>query len=176
MDDLKKYIYIKNVLSKDERNLLFNYAKLKNKINKSDFCKYTNLGETAIYGDPIVESLLESKKQFFEKHCNLELNESYSYWRLNKKFSSLSKHKDRPGCEITVSVNVEADCEWPLFIDGQRILINPGDGVLYFGAKQEHWREEYDGDYSLNIFFHYVNKNGKFKDFTYDTRHSLGIK
>ena len=30
MDDLDKYVYIENILSKDERELLFNYAKLYN--------------------------------------------------------------------------------------------------------------------------------------------------
>jgi len=175
MDDLNKYIYIKNILSNDERELLFNYAKLYNLSNQTTFCQQTPLNETIRYGDPVTDSLLQSKKQIFEKASNFELIETYSFWRLYKKFSSLKKHTDRPSCEVTISVNVKADNEWPLFIDGEKIIIKPGDGVLYFGGKFEHWREEYNGDYSFQIFFHYVLKNGEFKNLKWDGRQTLGI-
>lgn len=175
MDDLDKYIYIQDILSNDERELLFNYAKLYNITNTTSFCEQTPLHETNRYGDPVTDALLQSKKQIFEKASNLELIETYSFWRLYKQFSSLEKHVDRESCEVTVSVNIKADCEWPLFIDNERIIIKPGDGVLYFGGKLEHWREEYDGDYSLQVFFHYVLKNGKFKNLKWDGRQSLGM-
>jgi len=174
MDDLNKYIYIENILSNDERELLFNYAKLYNLSNLTNFCNQAPLNETIRYGDPVTDSLLESKKQIFEKASQLELIETYSFWRLYKKFSSLKKHKDRPSCEVTISVNIKADREWPLFIEGEKIIIKPGDGVLYFGGKSEHWREEYDGDYSFQIFFHYVLKNGNFKNLKWDGRQNLG--
>tara|TARA_R110000823_G_scaffold283627_1_gene401798 strand:- start:55 stop:594 length:540 start_codon:yes stop_codon:yes gene_type:complete len=175
MDDLDKYTYIKDILSNDERELLFNYVKLFNKTNITSFCTQTPLHETIKYGDPVTDALLQSKKQIFEKASNLELIEAYSFWRLYKKFSSLEKHVDRKSCEVTISVNIKADREWPLFIGGERIIIKPGDGVLYFGEKLEHWREEYDGDYSLQVFFHYVLKNGRFKHLKWDGRQSLGM-
>ena len=174
MDDLNKYVYVENILSKDERELLFNYVKLFNINNRDNFCSQCKLHETFRYGDPITDSLLQSKKQIFEKEANLNLIETYSFWRLYKKFSSLEKHTDRESCEVTVSVNVAADLEWPLFIGNERIIIKPGDGVLYFGAKVEHWREEYDGDYSLQIFLHYVLKDGKFTEYKWDKREYLG--
>mgnify|MGYP003111594638 CR=1 FL=1 len=174
MDDLDKYVYIENILSKDERELLFNYVKLFNINNKDNFCSQCKLHETFRYGDPITDSLLQSKKQIFEKEANLNLIETYSFWRLYKKFSSLEKHTDRESCEVTISVNVAADLEWPLFIGNERIIIKPGDGVLYFGAKVEHWREEYEGDYSLQIFLHYVLKDGKFTEYKWDKREYIG--
>ena len=175
MDDLNKYIYINNILSKDERKLLFDYAKIFNISNRKNFCDQCSLGETYRYGDPIVDSLLVSRKDIFERASKLKLIESYSFWRLYKKFSSLEKHTDRDSCEVTVSVNVAADLEWPLFIDNERVIIHPGDGVLYFGAKFEHWREEYDGDHSLQIFLHYVLEDGKYKNNKWDKRQCLGV-
>ena len=175
MDGLNKYIYIDNILSNDERRLLFDYVKIFNISNKTYFCEQCSLGETYKYGDPIADSLLVSKKDIFERASKLKLIETYSYWRLYKKFSTLKKHTDRDSCEVTVSVNVAADVEWPLFIDNERIIINPGDGVLYFGAKSEHWREEYEGDHSLQIFLHYVLENGKFKNNKWDGRPCLGV-
>ena len=175
MDGLNKYIYIDNILSNDERRLLFDYVKIFNISNKTNFCEQCSLGETYKYGDPIADSLLVSKKDIFERASKLKLIETYSYWRLYKKFSTLKKHTDRDSCEVTVSVNVAADVEWPLFIDIERIIINPGDGVLYFGAKSEHWREEYEGDHSLQIFLHYVLEDGKFKNNKWDGRPCLGV-
>ena len=176
MDDIKKYVYIKNILSKDERDMLFNYAKMYNAQNKCVFEKHSALLETFEYGGSLTDSLLVSKKKQIEQASNLKLIETYSYWRLYKKFSDLSKHTDRDSCEVTVSVTVKSDLkDWPLFIDGERIIIEPGDGVLYFGNKLKHWREEYEGDYSFQIFFHYVLENGKFKDYKWDKRELLGI-
>tara|TARA_R100000773_G_C4216334_1_gene115020 strand:- start:267 stop:812 length:546 start_codon:yes stop_codon:yes gene_type:complete len=176
MDDLKKYVYIKNILSKDERDMLFNYAKMYNAQNKYYFDPQTDLLETCKYGDTLTDSLLASKKKKIEQASNLKLIETYSYWRLYKKFSDLKKHTDRNSCEVTVSVTVKSDLkDWPLFIDGEKIIIKPGDGVLYFGNKLKHWREEYLGDYSFQIFFHYVLANGKFTDHKWDKRELLGI-
>ena len=174
MDVLKKYIYIENILSNDERKLLFNWIKLFNHNNLTNFDTQTILGETYLKGDALIDSLLISKKDIFEKESNFKLIESYSFLRLYKKFSTLKPHKDREACEVTVSVNVEADSEWPLFIDDERIIIKPGDGVLYFGGKLKHWREEYNGDYALQIFFHYVKKGGEFEKFKYDQKGFLG--
>ena len=99
-----------------------------------------------------------SRKKRIEKEANLKLIETYSYWRLYKKFSSLKKHVDRKSCEITVS-----------------IIIEPGDGILYFGGKHWHWREEYQGDYALKLFLHYVLADGEFTEYKYDKRESLGM-
>jgi len=177
MDDLKKYFYIKNLLSESERDLLFNYAKIYNLKNrqKTGFCVQTDLGETYRHGDPVTDAIVWSRKKRIEKETNLKLIETYSYWRLYKKFSTLKKHIDRQSCEITVSINVKADLEWPLFIGDEKIIVEPGDGVLYFGGKHWHWREEYQGDYALKLFLHYVLANGEFTEYKYDKRESLGM-
>jgi hypothetical protein len=92
------------------------------------------------------------------------------------RFSKLLKHTDRPSCEITVSVNVKSDKEWPIFIGDKKYIIKPKDGILYYGAGVSHWRDEYDGDFNAQIFLHYVEKNGKYKDYLYDKRKYLGFK
>jgi len=176
MDELKnKFTYINNILSDDERILIFNYAKLFhiNNINSFDD-KQTGLGETFKYGDPLMDSLILLKKDLIEKHSNLKLIETYTYWRMYIKNSLLEKHLDRESCEVTISLNIGSDKVWPLFIDDEEIIIKPGDGVLYFGAKLPHWRNEYDGDYACQVFLHYVLENGKYTDFKYDKRPYLG--
>ena len=47
-------------------------------------------------------------------------------------------------------------------MDGKKINLKPGDGVIYKGHDIEHWREPYEGDYHMQVFLHYVDANGKF--------------
>jgi hypothetical protein len=170
-------IYIKNILSKDELNLIWGYMKIFHASNRDYFDFHqTALGETHRYGDPLIESLLLSKKDIFEKNLKKELLPTYTFWRMYNKFSKLDKHKDRSSCEVTISLSVNSDKDWPLFIGNKEYLIQPGDGVLYYGGKLEHWREEYLGDYCGQIFLHYVEKEGIYKDHVYDKRQYLGFK
>lgn len=177
MDELKKYIYIPNILSQDEINLIWQYAKIFHETNDYSFdYNQTGYGETVVYGSPLIDGLLLLKQNIFEKEINKKLLPAYTYWRLYHKFSTLPKHKDREACEWTISITIAQDKSWPLHIDNSSIEIKPGDGVIYQGAKFEHWREEYDGDYACQVFLHYVEKEGKFKDHKYDKRWYLGIK
>jgi len=173
----KDYIYIKNVLNENELSFLNKYVALKHHTNHSCFDdEQTALGETSFYGDPVMEIMLDDKLKLFQEHLKQELFPTYSFWRCYTKFSDLEKHTDRPACEITVSVNL-AGCgtEWPLFINGTPIEIKKGDGVLYFGAKTEHWREEFKGDWQAQVFLHYVLKNGEHKTNIFDGRKGLGF-
>ena len=170
-------IYIKDFLKEDENNLLWNYMKIFHESNNTDFDDtQTSLGETFEYGCPLMDSILISKIKKVEKHLNKELLPTYSFWRMYTRFSKLLKHTDRPSCEITVSVNVKSDKEWPIFIGDKKYIIKPKDGILYYGAGVSHWRDEYDGDFNAQIFLHYVEKNGKYKDYLYDKRKYLGFK
>jgi len=177
MDNLNKYIYIENLLSKEEIDLLWNYAQLIHRNNVRWFDeKQTKLGETYQYGSPTTDGLLLIKQKIIEEKLNKKLLPTYTFWRLYTMYSNLASHTDREECEYTVSITVAQDKTWPLFVDGKEIIIKPGDGILYQGAKYKHWREEYDGDYAFQIFLHYVEKDGKYKDLIYDQRKGLGVE
>ena len=181
MDDLNKknFIYIKNILSKDEINLIGDAMSVFHKANIVNLYYHDDvqcgLGETKNYGDPLTDSLLLSKKDKIEKACGLKLLPTYSFYRVYNHYSELLKHTDRDSCEITVSITIKNDKDWPLFIGGDEVIIQPGDGALYFGAKVEHWRNEYEGDYAHQVFLHYVKEDGKYKDYLFDKRPTLGL-
>ena len=69
------------------------------------------------YGDILMETLLEKVKPAMQKHTGLKLSPTYSYARAYKKGDCLHRHKDRPSCEISTTVNLGGD-PWPIFIDG----------------------------------------------------------
>jgi hypothetical protein len=43
--------------------------------------------------------------------------------------------------------------------------IKKGDGLFYRGCELIHWRDEYmEGQEQAQVFFHYVNANGPYRD------------
>jgi len=68
---------------------------------------------------------------------------TYSFCMIYGPESQLIRHLDRPACEISLTVHLNGDTKWPIFIkkpSGEEILfeLNPGDAVIYLGFIAEH--------------------------------------
>jgi len=172
-----KYKIIKNFLSKDEINLLTTYSEIKHRTNLRSFdVTQNNNGDTFFYGDPIIESLMINKKKLMEAETGKELLATYTFWRCYTKYSVLKKHTDRPSCQISVTVNICNDgTPWPIFMEGNPLHLNVGDAAIYLGCEVSHWREEFLGDFQIQAFLHYVEKDGEFEDYHIDKRHYWGL-
>ena len=170
------YVVVEDFLDQSEIKLLKNYTKLTHRFNTSNFDPVMNY-DTALYGDPVFESLMVSKNKIMNDICNKELVPTYSYWRMYTNTATLKMHSDRPSCEFSVSVMIDSDkTPWPFIAGENSIMQKPGDAVIYKGCDLKHGRPEaYKGDYHAQVFLHYVDKNGKNKDFIYDTRPYLGM-
>ena len=185
--DVLKYKKIENFLSESEVELLAAYCRLRSRFPSKGNIIWDNKPsptDQKVYGtanfkfnfgrDIIMESLLLLKQKKVEEILGEELWPTYSFWRPYFLGNSLPKHKDRPSCEVSISVCIEKDIDWPLYIDGEPVDLEPGDGVLYAGIDYEHYREKFKGDYHAQCFLHYVRKNGLYKDFKYDKRIFIG--
>jgi hypothetical protein len=173
-----KYKLIKNFLTKEEIKLLNDYCRIKHRLNYSyfDFVQNNN-GDTYFYGDPLMESLMVNKLELMQKETGLELLPTYAFWRMYTVNADLEKHKDRPSCEISVTVAIGSDgTPWPIYMDGTEINIEFGDAVIYLGCEIEHWREEFKGDWLAQTFLHYVDKNGANRKHFKDGRILYGTK
>ena len=171
-----KYKLIKNFLTQDEIKLLVNYCRIKHRINfdSFDFLQNNN-GDTYFYGDPLMESLMISKLDLMQKETGLDLLCTYAYWRMYTLNAALEKHKDRPSCEISVTIMIGSDGKpWPIFMDGNSFDLKPGQALIYLGCELEHWRDSFKGDYHNQTFLHYVDQDGPFKDYRLDGRNILG--
>jgi len=146
------------------------------------------------YSDIVMETLLLKVKPVMEKHTNLKLVETYSYARIYKKGDILHRHKDRPSCEISTTMNLGGPL-WPIYIEpdpskghiengkyisentkGVEVILNPGDMLVYRGCELEHWRESFDSQDCAQVFLHYndaTNPNALVNKF--DTRPHLGL-
>ena len=185
----KKYQVIKNAVSYDLANFILNYFLLKR--DAVNFMYQHNIhAQSSIlgtwtdkqipntyscYGDFAMETLMVKMLPVMKKHTGLDLCPTYSYARAYKKGDELKKHKDRPSCEISTTLNLGGD-PWSIFVEGTKVLLEVGDMLVYSGCELEHWREPFDGDICGQVFLHYNHVNGPFADKNrFDGRPMLGL-
>tara|TARA_R110000824_G_scaffold13835_2_gene59533 strand:- start:1492 stop:2049 length:558 start_codon:yes stop_codon:yes gene_type:complete len=176
-----KYKKIENFLSKDEIEICNLYCEMKHRVNQEKFDeisgKLKSLPNSFFYGDALMESIMLKKKDIMENETGKKLLPTYSYWRMYTKYSDLKKHKDRPSCEISATINIGSDgTDWPIYMEGNKIDLNPGDAVIYLGCELEHHREEFKGDWYAQVFIHYVDEAGNNKSFEKDKRVYWGLE
>ena len=125
-----KYQVIKNAVSYELANFVFNYFLLKRDavdwMYKNNITHDTGLHGTwndeqipntySHYADQVMETLLVKMLPVMSKETGLNLLPTYSYARIYKKGDELKRHKDRPSCEISTTLNLGGD-PWPIFID-----------------------------------------------------------
>ena len=205
-----KYQIIKNAISYELANFIFNYFLLK---RDAVYFMYQNnvtydnglLGTWkdkqipntySHYADPAMETLLMKVLPRMQQETGLELVPTYSYARIYKRGDILKRHKDRPSCEISTTLNLGGD-PWPIFIDGTgsdnvidehnnihkpnapkgtKVMLEVGDMLVYSGCELEHWREPFEGNTCGQVFLHYNHVNGPFAEKNrFDKRPMLGV-
>ena len=191
---MKTYKVVKQAVSTEIADFAYQYFLNKRKVARhlfdskyiSPFTEYwgvwndTQVPETySHYSDLVMETLLQKMKPIMEKETEKTVVETYSYARIYKKGDELKRHKDRPSCEISVTVNVSYTGEqWPIWMqykdeDPSKYLLEPGDAVVYKGCEVMHWRNELaKGAKNAQFMLHYVNKNLEYK---YDKRERIGM-
>ena len=122
--------------------------------------------------------MLTVKQSLIEKIVGYKLLPTYSYWRMYTKYSTLTKHVDSPSCEISATINIGGDgsTEWPIYMNKTPVYMKPGDAAVYLGAKIPHYRKEFKGDWSAQVFLHYVKKDGVHKNEYMDRRPYWGFQ
>ena len=133
-----------------------------------------------------------------QDETGLNLIPTYSYARIYYKGNALARHKDRPSCEISTTMNLGGDV-WPIYIDptgednvtyitesetkvkkeadpGVKVDLHPGDMLIYKGYDLEHWRNSFEGEVCSQVFLHYNDKNSNwsYKN-EFDGREFIGL-
>lgn len=147
--------------------------------NKGDDQVEKSLG---IYGDPAFDMLMLMSLPMVEQVVGKKLLPTYTYARIYSKGAALLPHLDREECEHSVSLSLggEYDSLWPLWFKNGEGPIEPatldhGDAVVYKGNKVHHWRDQFEGTSQFQIFMHYVEAEGEYKNKLYDTRPYIGL-
>lgn len=172
----ENYKIMRNFLTKEEKNLLKGYCELKHRFNFDNFDPSNVNMDSYFYADYVMESLMICKSKKMSEITGLKLLPTYAFWRMYTYGSDLKKHKDRPSCQYSVTVNISSSGEkWPIFADGTEVNLEPGDGMVYKGCDVLHWREPFKGDYQAQVFLHYVDANDKYAEFARDKRPYYGL-
>ena len=194
-----KYIVIRQAISKDLAMFVANYFSMKKQVY--DTCiqaRYISPYEVLLgyyegqneqipntyscYSDIAMETLLLKCQPKMEEVTRLKLYPAYTYARIYKKGDILKRHKDRFSCEISTTMNLGGD-DWPIYLEpsgevgkkGIKVDLKQGDMLVYSGCELEHWREKFKGKICGQVFLHYNDINGPFKDKNkYDGRLRLG--
>jgi hypothetical protein len=128
----------------------------------------------------VTETLLDVMTPLLSKAVNCDLYPTYSYLRIYVKGASLEKHQDRPSCEVSATMPLSYDSPyvWPLYLERDRqtiaVELDPGDALIYKGIDLPHWRETFEGERQVQVFLHYVRKNGDYSEYKFDKRPALG--
>lgn len=123
--------------------------------------------KTILDHEYMFETLHELMWPVVERALGEELIPTYAYARLYSNGDVLKIHKDRPACEVSMTLQLGRSHHyaWPIYMGGIRFDLGEGDAVMYPGCDVEHWRDECNGPegyYSGQVFLHYVRKNGAF--------------
>ena len=209
----KGYQIIKNAISPELAEFCHKYFVLKAKVFKrmleertvSPYITFMGTfndpqvpNSYAHYADIVKETLLIDMQKKMQEETNLNLVPTYSYARIYYKGNALARHKDRPSCEISTTMNLGGDM-WPIYVDptgednvtyvtesntkvkeqahsGIKVDLNPGDMLIYKGYDLEHWREIFDGDVCTQVFLHYNDMDSDWSGKNqFDGREFIGL-
>jgi hypothetical protein len=185
---INKYQVIKKAVPYELANFIFNYFMLK---REAVSWMYNNniIYDTGMFGT-------WKDRQVPNTYSHYADMVTYSYARIYKNGDILKRHKDRPSCEISTTLNLGGDL-WPIFIDGTgsnnvidehknihkpnapkgtKITLDVGDMLVYSGCELEHWREPFEGNVCGQVFLHYNHIDGQFASKNiFDGRPMLGV-
>ena len=125
-------------------------------------------GSLARYWHPQYRKIHSGVRKKLEKEIGRKLYNTYYYDRFYFPGQELTKHADRPACEISVSIHISTNLpdnlkDWPFKIktpdtytdktksavlvpgEERSAVLNPGDGLIYKGCERPHWREAMPG-------------------------------
>jgi hypothetical protein len=174
----QKYVVWRSCVKNPELELLYRYA-CKRADRGTMLPDGTAPGALAAPGDFFMDGLLVDLLPLAEEVSRLKLFPTYSYFRVYRRGDELAKHKDRPACEIsmTLCLGYEAEQPWPIFVEGPEgassVSLAPGDAMVYRGIECPHWREALAGEKLAQVFLHYVDQNGPYAEWKYDKRPAL---
>jgi hypothetical protein len=186
------YLYIPNFIDKDTMSLMKHYFFLRIKAGHANHSPKEKNDIQApfahsFYADPFAETILERTGWKLSEILGEDLTPTYSYTRMYGKGDELVRHIDRESCEISASLHLSRPKDTPVSplyfsknrdgSDASSVELNSGDIVVYKGCDVWHWREKFvEHNWYLQMFLHYVRKNGPNAHYALDKRPMLGYQ
>lgn len=159
------YVYIPNFISSYEAVKLSQEFKKYCEVKKSASDQQVP-NSPAEYNFIGFLELLCEKTPEVTKFLGEKVLPTYTYGRVYKNGAELTRHVDRDACEVSLTVHLDGDKEWPIYIkkpNGEEVelTLRSGDAMMYLGCQAEHWRQKFDGEEYVQVFMHYVKSRGQ---------------
>lgn len=175
----KGWHYIPNIITKEEA-IKIKYENLMGAIHDLGGLKTHYDSERGnvltCYAPPSSAFVMKRIQPVLENLIDEELIPSYWFSTTYHNKGWMNCHTDRPSCEISVTMNICGDVAWPIKLkdlegNKQSVVTPIGCGLVYLGTEVEHWRSPmrtHKNDKFMQLFLHFVRKNGKYADYAYD--------
>lgn len=173
------YVVLEHAISSSDASRYSAYA-LMNRQHPDYYKSEPEHSAMSRYGDVLGESLLRNLQPGIEAATGLQLLPCYSNLRIFTNGAVLAPHLDRPACEVSATLTIDAHAaqSWPFWLqagnENKAIVLPPGHLLVYRGSQLEHWRERLEGDYSIQLLLRYVSANGEHAYHRFDGRRGLG--
>lgn len=157
------YLVVRNFLSAVEADVLA--QELYNAESRMDYNDPQAPSSPSIYNLLPLVKVLVKKVPDVSALIGGDVLPTYVYARIYKHGAELVRHRDRDACEVSLTVNLQKDVDWPIWIqkpDGTEVNceLEPGDAMLYLGCVADHWRGKFFGQNHVQMFMHYVKADG----------------
>lgn len=180
----RRYLLVKRILPETILQYLKVYYEILTANNR-----FSNDGQCpsslSVGGDAALDAVLEWIRPEVSRLVGINLAPTYSYTRQYAKDEVLTRHRDRPSCEISVTVSIQVPKGAgpsvlhlkPPNLEETKVEMLEGDGCVYAGTEIEHWRERFSVDGYIQLFLHFVDKGGpNYPKLMFDGRECLGAK
>lgn len=174
----QKYVIVKKFLDPQFSQTLYEYLKFSTQVS---ILQKQNISTSITVpgcvcqkaNDLILDATLKTSQHKVEYFTGLKLYPTYSMARIYTNGNELIRHIDRPSCEISVTIKLSdtKNYNYPLYMEGNKLLLEDGDAVIYKGNELYHWREKCEATekyYLGQLFLHYVEKSGVYQNYKYD--------
>lgn len=123
---------------------------------------------TSVNNLPLMRLLHQLTEGLVQSITPIPVKTSYSFTSAYEAGTTLPAHTDRSQCVYNISLMLASQpgraklSAWPLHIQHgdviHHIALEAGDGVLYSGTQDEHWRDALPAHITsvLGVFLHYV--------------------
>jgi len=141
-----------------ERDYEFGFNNLPDNVNDS----------FSLYSSPTTDAIIIYLKKKVEEETGKQLSPTYSFARQYYLENIMDRHTDRDACEYSVTLNLWNEKEpYPIYVRNLQgydaeVYLEPGDAVIYKGCEVDHWRDINRHGRMVQVFLHYVDKNGPF--------------
>jgi hypothetical protein len=173
-----KYVVVKNALCEEAAEIAGNSLIVDEAIGSGNTVDQSQVvGATSFYSSPICEAIMLQMRRKIEDATGLQLVPTYAFARVYRWGDDLKKHKDRPSCEIsaTLTLNFKSKELWPIWVKSVEgkdtsIELDIGDLMVYRGCEVEHWREPLNDGIWMQVFVHYIDRDGPYREYEFDKK------